>query len=132
MSPPGHIRSSADSALEVLSQVGNDPLSLDCIEQYFRTHFWKHGDIIDQNGILDCWPLRLSNQDDLLLFQVQKHVLKNFRLIDDYSMPVIIPYDDRGQRLCGILKNTYEPREIRSIARKTANATQSIYHRHST
>lgn len=123
--PPGHIRSSVASALEVLSQVGNDPLSLDCIEQYFRTHYWKHADITDQNGILDCWPLRLSNQDDLLLFKF-KTCAENFRLIDDYSMPVIIPYDNRGEELCDKLKNTYEPREIRSIARKLQRYTVNI------
>lgn len=123
--PAGSIRSSADSAREVLASDPPDPLDLASIESYFRTHYWKHSDSMDSKGILSCWPKGMTSLDDLLGFKF-KTCAEQFRLIDDYSEPVIVPYGQKGKALCSELRITFDPREIRRLARRLQRYTVNI------
>ena len=123
--PPGILTSTSSSAAEVLSFDPPDPLALDCIESYFRTHYWKHQDSTDEKHILDCAPARLERSEDLFLFKF-KTCGEDFRLIDDYSQPVLIPYGRRGQRYCNLLRKSFDPRIIRRLARKLQRYTVAI------
>ncbi len=124
--PPGFIRGSAGSAAEVLNRTTGDPLDLDCIEEYFRLHYWKNKSHTDDKDILGCWPDKISEKDDFLRFKF-KTCAENFYLIDDnYSLPVLVPYDTQGDALCKELKGTYHPQELRAIARKLQRYTVNI------
>lgn len=123
--PPGFLTSTASSAAEVLSPDPPDPLALECIESYFRTHYWKHQDSTDAKHILDCAPARLERSEDLLLFKF-KTCGEDFRIIDDYSQPVLIPYGRRGQRYCKLLRKSFDPRVVRRLARKLQRYTVAI------
>lgn len=123
--PPGFIRSTADSTAEILAPNPSDPLSLECIEEYFRTHYWKHSSETDKKHILECWPKSMTSLNDLLLFQF-KTCGEDFRLIDDYSAAVIVPWNTEGTALCKQLRETFEPAEIRRLARKLQRHTVTI------
>ena len=135
LAPPGFIRSSADSAKEVFSRNPPDPLALDCIESYFRTHYWKHSDLLDQKNILSCWPdlnqraahltCEQAMKEKLLGFEF-KRCAADFKLIDDYSEPVIVPYGKKGRDLCDQLAETFDPAELRYLARKLQRFTVAI------
>ena len=127
--PPGFIRSTADSASAVLACDPPDPLDLDTIESYFRTHFWKHNDDTDKHDILGCWPKEDSrwpqNEKELLLFDFKK-CADRFHLIDDYSEPVIVPYGPNGKELVEALRFTYDPGELRQLARQLQRYSVNI------
>jgi CRISPR-associated endonuclease/helicase Cas3 len=125
VNPPGFIRSTADSAAEVLASDQSDPLALECIEQYFRIHYWKHGDETDQHHIRDCYPRRFTCENDLLCFQFKK-CAEAFKLIDDYTDPVIVPHGNKGRSLCDGLSHAFDPGEQRRFARKLQRFTVSI------
>ncbi len=123
--PPGFIRSTAASTAEVLSAHPPDPLALESITDYFRTHYWKNQDCTDQKRILECWPQHLSRPEDLLLLRFRDCAGK-FRLIDDYSEPILIPFGKTGRALCDEIQTTYDPTDIRILARKLQRYTVTI------
>jgi CRISPR-associated endonuclease/helicase Cas3 len=125
--PLGFIRASADSAFEVLAANPADPLDLHCIQQYFRTHYWKHADETDKHHIADCWP-RLwppSQEEELLCFSF-KECADKFQFIEDYTEPIIIPFGAKGKKLCDQLRESYDPAELRHLSRKLQRYTVSI------
>ncbi len=122
---PGFIRSAADSAAEVFASGPSAPLDLDCVRHFFRIHYWKHTDETDTRGIHDCWPKKLSEKEDLLCFLFKK-CADHFRLIDDHSEPVIIPHGKKGSDLGTQLRQTFDPEQQRSLARKLQRYTVSI------
>ena len=123
--PTGQIRSAADSAWETLAEGSSDPLHLDCIQRFFKTHYWKHTAETDKAAIAECFPKYLKKEDDLLCFLFSR-CGNTFKLIDDYSDPVIIPHGERGERLCQELASTFDPGQQRILARKLQRFTVSI------
>ncbi len=125
--PPGFLASTAASAAEVLSADPTDPLDLSVIESYFRTHYWKHENSTDEKNIRDCWPREPLRHPRQLLQYKFKTCGETFRLIDnDYTQPVLIPYGDKGRHLCDLLRETFDPSEIRDLARKLQRFTVNI------
>lgn len=123
--PPGFVRSTADSAKEVLAANPPDFLALPEIENYFHTHYWKHSDSTDQKHILDCYPKRLQETSDLLCFSF-KTCAENFHLIDEYTESVLVPLGRKGQAICHKLRKAFDPKEIRFLARKLQRYTVNI------
>ena len=130
-SPAGYLRQTAQSAAEVLAQRPSDPLSLEAIEAYFLIHFWKHQDTMDAHHILECWPQEMKRLDDLFLFHF-KRCAEKFRVIDDLAgAPVIVPYETKGKErnsraLCDEVRETFDPKRLRDLARKLQRYTVSI------
>ncbi len=123
--PKGFLRQAAQSAEEVLALGFSDPLGLDAIEAFFRTHYWKHQDRADAHDILGCWPKELKTSDDLLCFQF-KNCAEKFRLIDDNSEPVIVPYGETGRVLLEEVRRTSDPGRLRYLARKLQRYTVTV------
>lgn len=123
--PVGFLRATAASAAEVLAGPLPDLLSPEAIESYFRIHYWRHQSQMDQHRILDCCPKSMTRPDDLLLFRF-KTCAENFRLIDDYTEPVLIPYGEKGTALCSELRTTFDPSRLRYLARKLQRLTVAI------
>jgi len=123
--PKGFLRQAAQSAEEVLAQNFPDPLGLDAIEAYFRTHYWKHQDRADAHDILGCWPKQIKTTDDLLCFSF-KTCAEKFALIEDIGSPVIVPYGDTGRALLEEVRTTYDPARLRYLARKLQRYTVTV------
>ncbi|MBA3964016.1 MAG: CRISPR-associated endonuclease Cas3'' [Chthoniobacterales bacterium] len=130
--PAGFLRQAAQSAAEVLATKPFDPLDPSAVEAYFRTHFWKHQDVTDAHHILECWPEKMTRLDDLFLFHF-KRCAENFRLIDDQSGSVIVPYEEKGRALCDAVRETFDPAQLRQLARRlqrySVNIPRPIYDR---
>ena len=124
-SAPPFIRASINSATQVLANNPSDILSLDSIKDYFQRHYWDQRDATDQKHILENSPKHLREASDLLCFKF-KTCARDFRLIDDYSEPVIIPFGEKGRALCDQLRETFDPIELRKISRKLQRYTVAI------
>ena len=99
--PPPEIGQLAGAAREVMRRHPKDPMSLDAINDYFRTLYWIKGDdALDAKGILELLRERRRRLD----FPFET-IAAEFRLIETALVPVIIPWcgtdggDDTAKRL---------------------------------
>jgi CRISPR-associated endonuclease/helicase Cas3 len=112
----------ADSAKEVFRNY-EDALSLEAIKAYFELHFWKKGDSLDSKKILE----KISEEARMLNFPFRE-ISSEFKVIDDYSIPVLIPWGE-GESLINELKAKIDNhREIdKKILRKLQRFTVNLY-----
>lgn len=125
VSPPPFIKTCANSAAQVLATNPSDILGLEAIRDYFQRHYWDNRISTDQKHILDCYPGQLRESADLLCFDFRK-CAEAFQLIDDYTDPVIVPHGEKGRQLCRQLRDTFDPAELRRLARKLQRYTVVI------
>jgi CRISPR-associated endonuclease/helicase Cas3 len=92
--PPPELKQFAQAAREVLRHHGDDPLSLDAIQRYFRLLYWQKGP-----QELDAHNLLGQIEDGKLDGLPFEMVASKFRMIESVQMPVIIPLpgDDEVQ-----------------------------------
>lgn len=134
--PAGFIRSTAASAAEILAGEPSDLLAPDAVEDFFRTHYWKHADATDAKCILECWPDLNRRATHLSVEEAARETLLGFRfrtcaerfqLIDDsYTEPVIVPYGETGDALWRKVRETHDPAQLRYLSRKLQRYTVTI------
>jgi CRISPR-associated endonuclease/helicase Cas3 len=90
----------------------DDPLSLGAVGDFFRKVYWLKGDALDAK---DLMPLHEERAVDWLFDFAE--IAWRFRMIDDESEPVLIPFDDEARRLLGVLR-AFEDRPPRDVMRK--------------
>ncbi len=122
---PPFIQTCTNSASQVLASNPPDILGLEAIHDYFRRHYWDNRNSTDQKHISDCYPRHLSEPSDLMCFSF-KQCAEDFCLIDDYTEAVLIPHGEKGRALCEQLRQTFDPTEIRQLARKLQRFTVAI------
>lgn len=87
-----------------------DPLALDAIEDFFRDVYWVEGEGLDKHQILG----RLEERRGCLLFPFEA-IARDFRLIEDGMLPILIPFDAQGRRH---LRDLETAERVGEIARK--------------
>lgn len=87
-----------------------DLLSQEAIRHYFDLYYYQQSKRWDSKGILDAESFYLDGGDKTFPFLFQfKTVAGNFHLIDDWQVPVIIPYDEKCRALIVKLMNPSIP-----------------------
>jgi CRISPR-associated endonuclease/helicase Cas3 len=90
--PPTDLKQFAQAAQEILRAYGDDPLSPQAIEAYFRRLYWQKGDReLDAENLLG--QLGVSRLDSLPM----ETLARQFRMIDTVQMPVVVPHGEDGQ-----------------------------------
>lgn len=89
--PPGHFRHAAETA-EAVIRHHDDPLSLEAVEEYFRTLYWMGGERLDEHQILD--DLNEGKRKGDFPFRV---VDKKFKIIKDDMESIIISWKENEQ-----------------------------------
>ncbi|MGH6942823.1 MAG: CRISPR-associated helicase Cas3' [Geminicoccaceae bacterium] len=88
-----------------------DPLALDAIEDFFREVYWSETagaqDGLDKKEILT----RLDERKGDLLFPFEA-IARDFRLIEDGMLPILIAFDDEARRLLKDLETTERVGEV--------------------
>jgi len=116
--PPGHFRHTAETA-EAVMRHHDDPLSLEAVEEYFRTLYWMEGELLDEHHILD--DLNEGRQRGDFPFRV---VDKKFKIIEDGAESIIIPWDEEAEKIISGLRYSEYPA---SFARKAQRFTVQVY-----
>ncbi|MFW6106848.1 MAG: CRISPR-associated helicase Cas3' [bacterium] len=112
--PPGHLRQTAETAAELVG-LYDDLLSPAAIEHYFNLHYWKQKHLWDQRGLMDCFKLSRRGEP---LCDFRK-AADAYRLIDDDTAPVIIPWDAEGAAMIEQLRRHPLPgRDIRRAVQR--------------
>lgn len=124
--PPRGILGAIDATRQVLGG-GVDTLDLNTIESFFRLHYWQRGDPAPKwdgpvgsdgrrkdGGITDMLSPRR------LMFRTAE---EHYKLIDERSVPIIVPYCQGGRDLCGRLHAAGKPDAtlLRNAQRYTVN-----------
>lgn len=98
--PPPELQQFAAAAREILRHHGEDPLSPDSIDAYFRLLYWQKGTAqLDGKNLLGL--LAAKDIRDLPF----ETLATEFRMIDNTQMPVIVPYDDTAREALRALKH---------------------------
>ena len=108
----GLLGQSIDKGREVLGlPVGADPLSPEAVEAYFRLHYWQQGRAggWDEAEVMDC----LNNPLAEFSFRA---AAERFRMIEDATVPLFVPWGAEGRTLEADLRRAGEP--DRSLRRR--------------
>jgi CRISPR-associated endonuclease/helicase Cas3 len=115
---PVFIEQTASVAESTLRDFGEDPVTVEAIQAYYKLLYTLQDESNFDNrrilGYLDKGPNRLD-------FEF-KTAAENFKLINDRSVAIIIPYNDDAQQLLKALKNAPFPaRTLRKLQVYTVN-----------
>lgn len=108
----------AGSTKSVLrSEHGEDPFSPAAIREYFRETYWLENDKLDRKNILK----ELSDPSGDWFFA---EASRRFRIIENDMVPLIVPYDERAERLVASLRHVDHPG---GILRELQQYTVQVY-----
>jgi CRISPR-associated endonuclease/helicase Cas3 len=120
--PAGFLRQTAQAASLILPQFRTNLLGLDAVRAYFERHYWV------QQGNMDTLEvLRRLNEfamDDLWIpFEA---VGRDFRIIRDEGLSVLVPYDNSARdHIASLRRDGFTP----TIARKLQRYAVQVYPR---
>ena len=111
--PKGELKQAAGHAREIMRSVEHKDhfLSLKAMEHYFRLHYWqkggKEGLGWDQKGVMACFNMGRTIKEPFL-FQFRTAAEK-FQWIEDSQQPVIVPWDQKAERVIQQLRAVFNP-----------------------
>lgn len=119
---PTFVKQGADVSETVLREHAADPFSIQAINAYFKMLYTLHNErSFDAREILPCFEKGLGEPN----FDF-KTAAERFKLIDNDTVPVVIPYDQDAKQLIQELKYTLYPA---TTLRKLQMYTVNIYER---
>lgn len=117
---PAFVEQGAAVAGSVLRDFRDDPVSVEAIQSYFKMLYTlHHAQDFDAKLILPCFEKGTNDMD----FDFRT-AAERFKLIDNNTVPVIIPYNEEARRLITELKYTPYPL---STLRKLQSYSVNIY-----
>ncbi|MBZ9558377.1 MULTISPECIES: CRISPR-associated endonuclease Cas3'' [unclassified Modicisalibacter] len=116
--PPPELEQFAQVSREVLRNHGDDPLSLEAIDAYFRLLYWQQGNkALDRHDLLGlCEKGRLEG----LPFETLE---QKFRMIENTQLAVIIPFDEPA---CDAIRRLSHAESVGGIARELQRYTVQV------
>lgn len=130
---PGFLTAAAQFGRETigLAEFAADPLSPGATLRYFELLYADQaqtGARLDKFRVLsELIPAKLDPSRDGLLAFPFRTLGERFRLLDDHTFPVFVPYGEEGRELCERLRTTYALGERRRIARKLQRYAVSLH-----
>jgi len=117
---PAYIQQGAALAKKILRDFPDDPISLQAIYAYYNELYQLQSEkTFDMKDIINCFEHGIPEFDF-------KTAADRFNLIENISVPLIIPYDADAENLIHQLKYTEFPK---SIIRRLQSYTVNIYER---
>ncbi len=122
--PPGYFRETAQVARSVMRRYRNF-LSMDAVTEYFREYYWMKGDLLDEYGILDDIAEGAFAGDFPF-----KRVCRKFKIIDEDTESLIVPWDSKAEGIIENLRDTDVPGMwIRKAQRYTVQLRPKAFQR---
>ncbi len=120
----GYLASTAQSAAEVIPDA-DDLLDPAVIRGYFKLHYWKQQgeNRWDKKDVMGCFKSPVTK----LHFQYRT-ASDSFQFIEDVGQPVVVPYEEQGERLIERLRHEPPSRDLlRRLQRYTVTLHDRIY-----
>lgn len=110
--PPREIAQLAGDMGRMMEQHA-DLLSPDAMSDYFGEVYWRKGEALDRDKVLDKWKLSRAAQGTHLEPSFDyRTVAENFRLIESGLAPVIVAREKRAQDALVALRNGMSPGNV--------------------
>lgn len=107
-----------------------DLLGQDAISNYFDLYYYQQSSRWDSKNILGPEKFRFNPQDKSFPFHFQfASIAKEFQLIENWQVPIIIPFDEKARKLVEDLRNPAIPlhrKLLRSLQRYTIQISQKL------
>jgi len=115
---------------EAVLELHDDPLSLEAVEHFFKLYYWDQSARWDKKQIMQDYHL-LQDRQFPFSFSFDR-TAREFHLIDQHSKPVIIPWKDKGRKLCERLRAIPQPYRIlrRKLQRYTVQIPERLWNEH--
>jgi CRISPR-associated endonuclease/helicase Cas3 len=111
---PRYVRPFSEAARELMrNRPAEDWLMPDTINAYFHALYWKKEAELDKHGILALCEEGRANKMNFKFREIAESV----KLIDDWTQPVIVPFDDEAKALLAELESFSPERSIGALAR---------------
>jgi CRISPR-associated endonuclease/helicase Cas3 len=101
--PPGHFRQTAETADTVIRH-HNDSLSLEAVEEYFKTLYWMKGEQLDTYHLMESLRAGVMKGDFPF-----REVHERFKIIKDGMESIIIPWDKNAERIIQGIRYSENP-----------------------
>jgi CRISPR-associated endonuclease/helicase Cas3 len=113
---PGYVRPLSEAARELMRiRPAEDWLQPETINEYFRILYWKNGNAaLDKHGVLALCEDGLANKMNFRFREIADSV----KLIDDWTQPVIVPFNDEAKALLGELESFNPVHSTGALARR--------------
>lgn len=102
-----YFRDTAQVAAQII-ELNEDLLGEDAIRHYFDLYYYRQKERWDEKRILDMFRVNGGNRDFPFLFDF-KSAAGEFHLIENWQVPVIIPFDEKARQLIQELRNPTIP-----------------------
>ncbi len=127
------LRETTDVTAQIMECLGSggDLLGLDAVEEYFRLYYWSQETRWDSEGILEQFR-KQQRRSFPFLFSYET-VANRFRLIQEHTKPVIIPWRETGRALCRELRLAVlgpSRRLLRQLQRFTVQIPTVLWNNH--
>lgn len=109
--PPPEIRLLVEDTVRALGDHQGDIQSLDAMRNFYDEVYWRMGEELDREGIVDA--LKLDGRETNFAF---REVAQKFRVIESNMQPVIVPFDDKAIKAVEEIQKDWIPSGL--IARK--------------
>jgi len=112
---PHFAKQAAQATDTVLRRHGDDPLSLAATQAYFEEFYWQKGDRLDKEKLLSLM------QEGAGRFNFPfPEVARLFHIIDDFTVPLVIPWDDEARQVITALEHAEYPARLLRRAQRYA------------
>jgi len=114
---PHFAKQAAQATDTVLRRHGDDPLSLAATQAYFEEFYWQRGARLDKEDLL----ARMQEGARGLVFPFPE-VASLFSIIDDFTEPLVIPWNAEARQIVAALEHADFPaRHLRRAQRYTVS-----------
>ena len=122
-----YFRETAQVADQIIG-IHDDLLGQEAIAHYFDLYYYQQSQRWDEKHILENFELNPTDKNLPFLFGFRK-TAEDFRLIENWQVPVIIPFDSRSQALIAQLRNPKIPLHrdlLRGLQRYTVQISPKL------
>jgi len=121
---PVYMQANAQAAESTTRKYPEDFLCLDAIRDYFLNFLWLRGD----QRIDACEVMKRTSADWARGNFPFRQIGEEFRLIEDFQQPVIVPYGDAGRTIVQELRGAWVPNSalVRRLQQYTVQVTPRI------
>lgn len=127
------VRETAQVSSQVID-LYDDLLGREAIHHYFDLYYYRQKSRWDEKDILG--EFRIDGKIKHCPFRFNfRTAAENFKLIENWQMTILIPFDEKAQTLIEQLRNETIPLHrqlLRSLQRYTVQITPKIFHQNST
>lgn len=121
--PPGHLRQTAETAIELLPDHHNDLLAPSAIDQYFDLHYWKRKHEWDKHNVMGCFAQ--AGVEDGGIRTQYREAAGRYRIIRDEQIPLLVPFGDGVSLIAELKSIDHTDRDfLRRAQRYTVNVRE--------